>query len=108
MIGQVNTQQPQTEQGTNYIKLNNGFIIQWGSISIPITSSGGVIGGYYGYKAITFPIAFTKTPSVMTNIVENAGYWNASVYSPSTTGCTIYGAGDRGVTQTIYWTAVGF
>lgn len=34
----------------------------------------------------------------MTNIVENAGYWNSGITNPTTTGCNIYGAGDRGVT----------
>ena len=80
-------------QGSGYIKIGT-ILMQWGETATP---SGGV------YQ--TFPIAFSTTPKVMTNL-NDPGSQDCRAYNISTTGCTLrqnYTASSLGV----QWLAIG-
>ena len=83
------------------------LLIQWGSTSITLSSSGSKFGRY-GSVNVTFPTAFLSTPRGFANINDAAGYWNAGVSSVTTTGLTISVAGDSTSTKTVYWLAIGW
>jgi len=84
-------------KGTNYTKLSNGLIIQWGS---------GVEKG--SDQIISFPVAFSNTKYQVV-IAATDSYGGADptyVKSKATTG--FYASNDYWSNMTIYWIAIGY
>lgn len=91
-----NGNSPASNSANGYQQLASGVIIQWGSVTVPGSSS----------ASVTFPIAF---PNVVRSIQTTVGgtasagsSWNAS----STTGFTVY----QNFTSvaTVFWLAIGY
>lgn len=82
-------------------KWSDGFIEQ-----------GGITSTFYGrdmYLNVTFPIAFTATPMVLTNPRATGYYANTAPYNISTTGCSIRREGNNGITDgACAWVAFGY
>lgn len=85
-----------SKSANGYVKLGNGIIIQWGK-----TSSNNNV-------TVTFPTAFTSTPTLSTSVVRSAGDSYAPVIvSISATNFKIYcGGGSNGSPS--YWIAIGY
>lgn len=94
--------------GTNYCKMPDGTLIQWGIISVTTGTSTSSLNYYHGYAPVVFTTTFASTPTVVTTPEENAGYWNSSVANLQTTGCNVFLAGSLASTaRNVMWTAIG-
>ena len=93
--------------GSNYCKMPDGTLIQWGSVSMACTTEGGPLG-YYGTATVNFPVAF-KTASyvIIPTIQEVASYWNANGYVSSTTQGVVCIGGNNTVSKNVRWFAMG-
>lgn len=70
------TNLPQNATSNGYIKIG-GVMLQWGENSASSTGTG-----------ITFPVAFSSTPRVFTNL-NDPGSQDTRAYNINTTGCTL-------------------
>lgn len=95
-----------TDSGTNYIKFSDGTLIQRGAVNVTTSTSGGKFD-YRGAAALTYPLPFISTPTVMANANDNAGFWNATAANVTSTTCTITLAGNSNTTKSVQWLAIG-
>lgn len=94
--------------GSNYCKMPDGILIQWGTTQVTTSSSGGLFG-YMGNTRITFEIPFltNTTPIVISDPNENGGFWNTGSYSITATSFNLYMGGNMNATKTPKWIAIG-
>lgn len=94
--------------GTNYCKMPDGTLIQWGVKSVTTVA---VSGGSFQYSSnaewVTFPIAYTTAPFVATNIKEASAYWSSSASAINATNFRVSAGGNMAVTKDVYWVAIG-
>lgn len=99
-------QQQTNNSGSNYCKMPDGTLIQWGTKKITPTMSGGIFG-YTGGVTVTFDIPFNSHVTVIASPYENAGYWNAGVTSLSLNSFFLTLAGNSQTEHEAYWIAIG-
>lgn len=92
----------------NGVKLPDGTFIQWGLVQVTTNSSTNSAFPYRGQTIVTFIEPFTTTPYVLTNIRENAAYWNSEHSLCTTTSVEISIGGDtNNATKSADWIAIG-
>ena len=99
-------QQQTNDSNSNYCKMPDGTLIQWGLESVTPTLTGGVFT-YSGGKQITFSIPYIQTPIGVTCPVENGGYWNTGATTISTTQFSLWIAGNNQTAHDAAWIAIG-
>lgn len=101
-------QQQTNDSNSNYCKMPDGTLIQWGSVNITPSNPGSPFA-YSGGKNVTFEIPFLQgtTPIVITSPRENGGYWNSGAINISSTLCHIIIAGNTQAEKTANWIAIG-
>ena len=93
--------------GSDYCKMPDGTLIQWGRVSVTTGSTKADLG-YNGYSIVSFPIDFNSIPVVLCSPEENAGYWNASATYISKTLFAAYIAGNQqNTSKNVMWVAIG-
>lgn len=110
IVDYLNRLTPTFGSNTNgqWVKFPDGTMICWGSKDVTSsTSATSAYFKYYGTATATFPQTFYSGPTVVSNIQKAAHYWNTTVTSISTTGCTVYAAGNSNTTSTVDYIAVG-
>lgn len=85
---------------TSYIRYSSGLQICWGYVSLngPITATN---------KRITFPVAFTTKPAILTTHNANAGDTPIGVGWESTTAFSIGTVNNSSSTSITSWIAIG-
>ena len=101
-----NIPQVTNDSGSNYCKMSDGTMIQWGVNDVQCDTNGGVFGKI-GSGNFTFPKSFASRPVMTCNIEETAGFWNATIVNITTTGFAIWIAGDNTIVKPVYWIAIG-
>ena len=95
------------ESSTNYCKMPDGTLIQWGKVSIT-TGTAAVPFGYRGVAAVTFAMTFVSLPAVITSPEDDGGYWNSGSNTITNTSFTASMAGNlQSVTKNVDWIAIG-
>ena len=93
--------------GSNYCKMPDGTLIQWGKESVASKTEKASLG-YHGSKAVTFAMAFVSLPVVIVCPHEDAGYWNSGCTDITNIGFKASIAGDQpSVARTVEWLAIG-
>lgn len=93
------------EVGTGYgnVRFANGFMVQWGRLSMALTEANTTVS-----VDITFPVAFTRAPSVMAHAHTSAPQVvGVSASVGSSTGMTIYLNRTNTIATWVTWIAVG-
>ena len=93
---------------SNSLKLPDGTFIQWGLVSVTTNASTSSAFKYKGQSTVTFDEPFTTVPYVVTNVRDNAAYWNSEHASTTTTSVEInVGGNTNNATKSADWIAVG-
>lgn len=96
---------PNSDSG--YMKLPCGALLQWGIISVTANNNAARYFSKKGTSTLTFPIAFSDTPTVLVTVMESGGWWETTCNAVSSTSINIHIAGDTSTTKNVFWFAVG-
>lgn len=101
-------QQQTNNSSSNYCKMPDGTLMQWGTINVTLVNSGGFVP-YSGGTRFNFEIPFLEgtTPIVISDPLENGGYWNSGTLEITYYSCHISLGGNQSGTKPVSYIAIG-